>query len=350
MTGLATRLALSLVALVALSACDGSAEQGGGDDAAASLDGGGSPAETSDAAALDIGPPGELDAEDAGVSPDVPDVDMVPDVPEVDDDPPPLDLSPLGGDRPAAVNVPSDYDPDVAWPVVVLLHGYAVNGFIQDVYLGVSAQVDPLGFIQIIPEGTVDSQGNQFWDGAGCCNFDGAQVDDVSYLLGLLDEAIERFHVDEDRVYLFGHSNGGFMSYRLACEAAERIAGIGVLAGGTWVTPALCSPSAPVSVLHIHGTLDTTIEYAGDFWFAGAQAATAQWVGHDGCDLVGAGGGPIDYDQDVLGAETSTLSWGDCEAGSRVSLWTLAGSGHVPVVQETFTHDALSWLLETSKP
>ena len=65
-------------------------------------------------------------------------------------------------------------------------------------------------------------------------------------------------NVDPYRIYVAGHSNGGFMSYRLACTHADRIAAIVSLAGATFDTPADCSPTEPVAVLQIHGTADDT--------------------------------------------------------------------------------------------
>ena len=44
--------------------------------------------------------------------------------------------------------------------------------------------------------------------------------------------------VDPQRIYVVGHSNGGFMSYRLACTRADRIAAIVSLAGATFATSA----------------------------------------------------------------------------------------------------------------
>ena len=58
-------------------------------------------------------------------------------------------------------------------------------------------------------------------------------MDDVGYLRALVREALEVRPIDPDRVYVFGHSNGGFMSYRLASELADEVAAIAVLAGSS---------------------------------------------------------------------------------------------------------------------
>ncbi|MDP6944388.1 MAG: hypothetical protein QF464_09590, partial [Myxococcota bacterium] len=97
----------------------------------------------------------------------------------------PIPTGPLGGERPAEVTLPDDYDPAVSWPLVMLLHGYSATGFIQDYYLGIGEQVDTRDFIYVLPEGTTDSRGRQFWNAVpGCCNWDGSDIDDFAYLVG----------------------------------------------------------------------------------------------------------------------------------------------------------------------
>ena len=67
-------------------------------------------------------------------------------------------------------------------------------------------------------------------------------MDDVGYLSGLIAEAEQTYNIDPKRVYLIGHSNGGFMSFRMACEASELITAIVSLAGSTFENPADCQP------------------------------------------------------------------------------------------------------------
>ncbi len=157
-------------------------------------------------------------------------------LPPLPDDP----ASTLGvaAGRPASVRVPSDYDPNVEYPLVILLHGYSASGGVQNIYFGLSNQVTALGFILVIPDGTVNSDGLRFWNATdACCNFDTADVDDVGYLRGLIAEAQANYRVDPRRVYLFGHSNGGFMAHRMACEASDVITAIASLAGSTYLDP-----------------------------------------------------------------------------------------------------------------
>lgn len=255
----------------------------------------------------------------------------------------------VGGDRPARVVAPADWDGETLLPVVMLLHGYSANATIQDAYLGISERVDASGFVLVLPEGTTDDGGDQFWNATdACCNFDGSTVDDVGYLLGLLDEIEASMPVDPDRMGLIGHSNGGFMSYRLACEAPERIAAIVSLAGATWDDEADCGTGAPVRVLQIHGTADTTIGYAGGNTQGGgypsAEESAGRWAERAGCSTPSTGA-PVDYDKGVVGAETEPVTYADCAAD--VALWRMNGSGHIPGVNDAWSDAVVAWVLDT---
>ena len=179
------------------------------------------------------------------------------------------------------VHVPASYDAASPAPLIVLLHGYTSSGAGQDTYMQVSALKDAYGFILVAPDGTREAGGNRprFWNAsATCCNFSASEVDDVAYLAGLIAAIKADYAIDDKRVYLFGHSNGGFMSYRMAYEHPGAIAAIASLAGADQSLPA---PPEPVHVLQIHGTADTAIPYeSGSFRdraLPGAKASVESW-------------------------------------------------------------------------
>ena len=123
--------------------------------------------------------------------------------------------------------------------LMVLLHGYGATGQIQDQYFQFTQLANAKTFLLATPDGTSDPTPKQFWNATdACCNFYGSAVDDVKYVTAILDEAALKFRVDPKRVYAVGHSNGGFMAHRLACDRAARIAAIVSLAGATWKDPA----------------------------------------------------------------------------------------------------------------
>jgi polyhydroxybutyrate depolymerase len=215
----------------------------------------------------------------------------------------------------------------------------------EDIYLGLSARVTTHGFVAVVPDGTPDADGRRFWNATpACCNFWNVDVDDVAYIRGLIDEAKSMLAIDADRVYLVGHSNGGFMSFRMACDAADAITGIATLAGSTFADPERCKPSRPVSVLAIHGTKDTDVKYEGGVFggspYPGAEDTAEWWKTFDACVTGPIEGAPLDLEPYVAGAETTPRSWSDCTEGTTVALWTMHDAGHIPAVEAAFT-DAL---------
>lgn len=259
----------------------------------------------------------------------------------------------LGGDRPARVIVPPDYDASETWPVVILLHGYSASGIAQDAYFRMSQTAREQGFLLLRPDGTTDAGGNRFWNAtARCCDFGGTGVDDVAYLREILAELAMHYNVDADRVYLVGHSNGGFMSYRMACDASDVITAIASLAGATWTDAGRCGdPERPVSVLQIHGTNDATIAYATLGAELGAQDSVERFAERAGCNLAGAETlAPRDLDSSLLGDESEVVAYRDgCAEGVDYALWTIDNGGHLPVIQPDFSTQVYEWLATHSR-
>lgn len=298
-----------------------------------------------DTAAMDDGA-GEL-----GPETDIPN-DATADVPPDTNDEPDVDRdTPLGGSRPARVTLPDDYEPATPHPLVILLHGYSATGQIQDLYLDFTPRAIARGFIAVVPDGNTNPGGQQYWNASPgwCCDFLDSGVDDASYLLGLVEEAKARFNVDPSRVYLVGHSNGGFMSYKLACEHADVFAAMVSIAGAMPLSADDCAPSEPVSVLQVHGTFDAVINYFGTFGqYPSAETAVLRWAGHNGCDTNASVGQDMDYDNAIFGAETRVLEHRACQGGA-AELWRMTGSAHVPAFTPAFMPAALDWLLAHAK-
>lgn len=247
-------------------------------------------------------------------------------------------------ERPTQVISPSDWDGQQALPTVFLLHGLGAHAERQDWYMGFSEQVDALRFHLVLPEGLERPQdGRQSWDATEfCCNTE-AEVDDVGFLLGLQDELEQELGAQAGARF-FGHSNGHFMSYRMACEAPDRIHAIGGLAGAVSWDEADCAVGEPVDVLHLHGQDDATILYEGsEGEYPGAQTSVARWSERAGCTGSEAGA-RLDLtrtNQDETAVERHT------GCSHRVELWTLEDSGHSPWLNgPRFSAAVLEWLLE----
>jgi len=260
----------------------------------------------------------------------------------------------FGGDRSVTLHVPPDYDHAAGAPLLILLHGYTASGTVQDLYWGLKAHALERGFLYAFPDGTVDAGGNRFWNATnGCCDFGNTGVDDSGYLRGLVDEISGVYNVDSKRIYFSGHSNGSFMSFRMACDHADIVAGIAGLAGAMWQDGSQCPASEPVNVLHIHGDMDDVIPFTGDEGGAYPSAADSVefWVNRANCSPTAGDGGTIDIEADLAGAETTVMQYNDgCDPGGSAELWTIQGGGHVPAIGDDWMPTMLNWLLAHPKP
>jgi polyhydroxybutyrate depolymerase len=166
---------------------------------------------------------------------------------------------------------------------------------------------DAHGFIALYPDGYESS-----WNAGLCCGAAADEgIDDVGFLEAVLDHASARLCVDRARVYATGMSNGGYMSHRLGCEAADVFAAVAPVAGGMGI--ATCSPSRPVPVVAYHGTEDPLVSY--DM----GRSAVLGWVSRNGCSA-----DPVRTDHGDSFCET----WGGCDGGVEVVLCTLDPMGH----------------------
>lgn len=252
--------------------------------------------------------------------------------------------------------VPASYDSTNVTPLIVLLHGYGSSGVGQDGYMKFSELVDSYGYLLATPDGTQEAGGenNRFWNASkACCNFFESQQDDSSYVMSIIETVQAQYNVDARRIYLIGHSNGGFMSYRTAYEHSDVIAGIASLAGSE-ATDAMPAPAHPVHVLQIHGTADGTIAYNGSQirgnTYPSALETVQRWAAYNGCTGPAKIVGTMDLEATLEGLETTRSRFtDDCKLGGSTELWTIAEGSHIPAISETFSKDVVEWLLARQK-
>lgn len=278
----------------------------------------------------------------------------------------PFLVNPEGATRAAAkVYLPLEFAKKESWPLVVLLHGFSGTAEIEDTYLMMRYRVSSRGFILLTPDGSAlpkgtttpdggDVSGLQFWNATDfCCDFKKTNVDDVGYLSKLIETVKLKYNVDPDRIYIFGHSNGGFMANRLACEMGGQIAGIASLAGGTFADAGKCRAPTPVAYLQIHAEDDRKIPFEnGPPEMAGGRLTVQQWTTKNGC----AGSSRKTLEQDFLffapGNDTKQEIWTNCKSGKPVAFWTINTfenehhNPHIPVFNYSFGEKVLDFLLE----
>lgn len=271
----------------------------------------------------------------------------------------------VGGSRPVTIHLPPGSGTTPA-PLVLAIHGFGWSGAELASYVAVRAEAAVRGIVVAFPDGTRNPDGNRFWNATdACCDFFGSGVDDVGYLTGLIEEISRATPIDPKRVYVVGHSNGGFMSFRMACDRAAVIAAIASLAGATFGDSAKCAPSEPVAVLEIHGTADDavllgggTITFGGTVPqqpYPGTEATMLAWAVYDGCragletipemlDLDRGIDGPSGSDEATIGAAQ------ECSPGGAAELWTIPGGAHVLDLSSSFVAKVIDFLLAHPKP
>jgi polyhydroxybutyrate depolymerase len=205
-------------------------------------------------------------------------------------------------------------------PVVMLLHGFQITPEVAADDGGWVQAAASRRFVLVVPVG----QGLS-WNAGGCCPVASATfVDDFAYLNAVLDQIDSRVEVDPERVAVVGFSNGGMMAHAFGCAASPRVMGIVSVAG----TPVhSCNPVEPRPVLHVHGTGDQTVPYAGGsslvsaqmgVSFPSASGAMAGVAASMGCDPE-----PIDS----VAGSVATRDWRGCEEGP-VRFVSLQGAEH----------------------
>jgi len=180
--------------------------------------------------------------------------------------------------------IPELYDGSTTVPLVLNFHGYGSNAAQQMFYGDFRDIADTEGFLLVHPEGTTFI-GDQFWN----VGFPGlsSNIDDVGFTEALIDELATLYAIDLDRVYATGMSNGGFMSFLLACQLSEKIAAVASVTGSmTQDTFDDCNAQHPTPVLQIHGTDDGVVLYNGNNLSIPIADVISYWVDYNNCETI----------------------------------------------------------------
>ncbi len=222
-----------------------------------------------------------------------------------------------GLDRQYDLFVPSSYTPGKPSPLVFNFHGFTANPEGQDWLSLMSNLAEEAGFILATPKGS----GNEeflSWNAGECCGQAVLEnVNDVAFTSDMIDRISAEYCVDPSRIYATGMSNGAFLSYRLACELADRIAAIGPVAGVTVVDP--CLPSRPVPIISFHGTDDLLVWYGGGV-YESAPRTIARWSMRNGCSR--------EIETVYQKGNVRCDSYRKCKGDATVELCTIDGGGH----------------------
>jgi len=192
------------------------------------------------------------------------------------------------------VHVPSMYSPARPTPMVLSFHGGGGSMDYQadDRHYGQISKSEQAGYIAVFPNGYSRLKSGQFatWNAGTCCA--GARdvnSDDAGFVRDIIKRLSGQLNVDRERIFADGISNGGMMSYRLACEMSDVFKAVASVAGTD--NTRTCTPKAPISILHIHARNDDLELFDGGAgrksWkvnsFVSVPDSIAKWVQLDGC-------------------------------------------------------------------
>ena len=217
------------------------------------------------------------------------------------------------------VHVPPSYDGTKRTPLVLNWHAFGSTALEEAIFTATDPVSDAEGFIVVYPNSPDKS-----WAAGTCCtNFDGGMPDrdDVGFARALVGEISKVACIDSKRVYATGMSNGGFMTHRLACEAADLFAAVAPVSATVGIPN--CQPSRPISIMHFHGTGDLDVGYdATQLSGEGVNVVEMmkRWGTRNGCTK-----GP---DTTFQMGTVTCQTWSGCTAGVLVTLCTAEGAGH----------------------
>ena len=243
-----------------------------------------------------------------------------------------------GETREYFLHVPATLDADASVPLLFNFHGFGGTSDSQLDWSDFRDLADANDFILVYPQGT-ELDGTTHWNSGLPGGDNKSQADDFGFVEALIVQLSETYSIDSDRIYATGYSNGGFMSYSLACYHSDRFAAIAPVAS-TMLNEfeGDCAPTRPVPIFSANGTADSVVPYAGgtmgyqaipdvlNYWVThnnisadpvvtdvSSSIEHTLYAGGDGGVAVEhyrvEGGDHVWFDDDFGGAQLTTLVW-----------------------------------------
>ena len=224
--------------------------------------------------------------------------------------------------------------------LILNLHGYGSNALAQMEYTGLNNYTNSKenNFILIHPQGaplnTALTSSASHWN-SGAWTI-GSTVDDVDFIDTIINLVSEKYNINVNRIYSTGMSNGGFMSYHLACNLSSKIAAIASVTGSmSKQTLESCNPEHPTPILQIHGTLDGTVPFDGNsaIGMEPIEKVMTYWQEYNSCDVE-----PLISVTDFfeLGSSVEHWQYFNCLNNVQVELYKIDGMWHTWPQEDRF--------------
>ena len=213
------------------------------------------------------------------------------------------------------------------YPVVIVLHGSGADGETVRHQSAFDSVSEANGWLIAYPNAVTGPLGlGADWNAGTCCGAAArASVNDVQFILAIIDDLSSRFPLNRRRVYVAGFSDGGRMAYHIACDAASSIAAVSVVSGS--LRDIDCSPTKPVPLIGFHGTDDDEVSFTEhtptSLHPPGVPVSPAMppsiqlWAGANGCSGL---------KEQKEAKDVTRFFFSTCKAP--VEFYSVAGGGH----------------------
>ncbi|MDA8542112.1 hypothetical protein N9K97_05155 [Gammaproteobacteria bacterium] len=216
--------------------------------------------------------------------------------------------------------------------VLFNLHGYGSDAIEQMNYTNFNnlANTKENNFILIHPQGaplnTALTSSSSHWNSGGWTI--GSTVDDVDFIDTIIALMSQKYDLNQNRIYSTGMSNGGFMSYHLACNLSSKIAAVASVTGSmSSETYESCNPDHPTSILQVHGSIDVTVPFQGNsaLGMRSVNDVMDYWKLYNACDV-----DPTSIITDYFDIEIAVQhdTYSNCLNDVNVELYKIEGMGH----------------------
>ncbi len=230
-----------------------------------------------------------------------------------------------GETREYILYVPEIYDDSNSVPLLFNFHGFGGTANSQMDWADMRSLADEHNFILVYPQGALLNDSSH-WNSGHIGGDNKSTTDDFGFMMSLIDHLSDDYNIDDTRIYAAGYSNGGFLSYSLACYYSDRFAAIASVSS-TMLNDfeGDCSPNRPVPVINLNGTADTTVPYeGGTTGFQSIPDVLEYWVNVNNITSE-----PITNSVDDNGTTVERTYYGGGTNGVAVDHYKIIGGEHV---------------------
>ena len=189
-----------------------------------------------------------------------------------------------GETRSYVIYIPSSYQEDKPTPLIINFHGFGgiASDYAQNIgeYNGLNKTANENNFIVVYPQAVIGQKGSTYWT-PGDSGIENIKMNDVYFTKVLISEIASIYNLDQNRVYAVGFSNGGMMSYGLACLGADFIAAVGIMSGIS-ISEDCEIPNISTSIIHFHSAEDNILPYEGNRAYKAVTDVINYWNNFNG--------------------------------------------------------------------